>query len=312
MSFDDLSQMSMLDMFRRLEADMLGGRLTGTCQITPGSNLKYQGRAYLRGVDLTVRTARDTSYQEISAAMKKASETYLKDILGYTHDEVVSSDFIHSPASSIYDKGSGVELNKRFFKLRHRRGLADRLIQHGKRDLDRRSEPRVCRCLGYRFDLRADGPRGLDITAQDKEVQARGEDILVERALAGLQDARVRLARGQAPHSRARQGGPARRPIWGGNRTWGDCRRRGSGRPAGRERRARRRGGKWERRCRSSWDEPEWRGTTPRSRRDRASRRSTFRPPSAIGRIDSHANRHGVDEHADHRGALRSGHRRVA
>ncbi len=68
-------------------------------------------------VDLTVRTAKDTSYAEISAAMKKASETYLKGILEYTEDEVVSSDFIHSSSSSIYDKGSGIELNKRFFKL---------------------------------------------------------------------------------------------------------------------------------------------------------------------------------------------------
>src|SRR5216684_2164822 len=68
-------------------------------------------------VDLTVRTAKDTSYAEISAAMKKASETYLKGILEYTEDEVVSSDFIHSRASSIFDQGSGIELNKRFFKL---------------------------------------------------------------------------------------------------------------------------------------------------------------------------------------------------
>src|SRR5438445_416542 len=68
-------------------------------------------------VDLTVRTAKDTSYAEISAAMKKASETYLKGILEYTTDEVVSSDFIHSKASSIFDQGSGIELNKRFFKL---------------------------------------------------------------------------------------------------------------------------------------------------------------------------------------------------
>lgn len=68
-------------------------------------------------VDLTVKTVKDTSYAEISAAMKKASETYLKSILETTKDEVVSSDFIHSPASSIYDEGSGIELNKRFFKL---------------------------------------------------------------------------------------------------------------------------------------------------------------------------------------------------
>jgi len=68
-------------------------------------------------VDLTVRTVKETSYAEISAAMKKASETYLKGYLDYTKDEVVSSDFIHCPASSIYDEGSGMELNKRFFKL---------------------------------------------------------------------------------------------------------------------------------------------------------------------------------------------------
>jgi glyceraldehyde 3-phosphate dehydrogenase len=68
-------------------------------------------------VDLTVKTAKDTSYKEICAAMKKASETYLKGILSYTDEEVVSSDFIHDTASSIFDAGSGIELNKRFFKL---------------------------------------------------------------------------------------------------------------------------------------------------------------------------------------------------
>jgi len=68
-------------------------------------------------VDLTVRTVKETSYQEISAAIKKASETYLKGILDCTSDEVVSTDFIHCQASSIYDQGSGIELNKRFFKL---------------------------------------------------------------------------------------------------------------------------------------------------------------------------------------------------
>jgi glyceraldehyde 3-phosphate dehydrogenase len=49
--------------------------------------------------------------------MKKASETYLKDILAYTTDEVVSTDFIHDSHSSIFDAGSGLELNSRFFKL---------------------------------------------------------------------------------------------------------------------------------------------------------------------------------------------------
>src|ERR1044071_2279573 len=68
-------------------------------------------------VDLTVRTVRETSYAEITAAMKKASDTYLKGILDYTEHEVVSTDFIHCQASSIFDKGSGIELNRRFFKL---------------------------------------------------------------------------------------------------------------------------------------------------------------------------------------------------
>jgi glyceraldehyde 3-phosphate dehydrogenase len=68
-------------------------------------------------VDLTVKTVKPTSYQEICDAMKRASETYLKGILEYTTDEVVSSDFIHCKSSSIFDAGSGIELNPNFFKL---------------------------------------------------------------------------------------------------------------------------------------------------------------------------------------------------
>jgi glyceraldehyde 3-phosphate dehydrogenase len=68
-------------------------------------------------VDLTFRATKDTSIEEIDGLMKKASETYLKGILEYTDEEVVSTDFIHCKSSSIYDKGSGIELNKRFFKL---------------------------------------------------------------------------------------------------------------------------------------------------------------------------------------------------
>jgi glyceraldehyde 3-phosphate dehydrogenase len=68
-------------------------------------------------VDLTVKTVKATSYKDICAAMKRASETYLKGILAYTEDDVVSSDFIHDPHSSIFDAGSGIELNSRFFKL---------------------------------------------------------------------------------------------------------------------------------------------------------------------------------------------------
>jgi glyceraldehyde 3-phosphate dehydrogenase len=85
------------------------GKLTGMAFRVPTPTVSC--------VDLTVRTVKDTSYQEIAAAMKKASETYLKGILDYTKDEVVSTDFIHCKASSIFDEGSGIELNKRFFKL---------------------------------------------------------------------------------------------------------------------------------------------------------------------------------------------------
>jgi glyceraldehyde 3-phosphate dehydrogenase len=85
------------------------GKLTGMAFRVPVPTVSV--------VDLTVKTVKDTSYAEISAAMKKASETYMKGILGWTSDEVVSSDFIHCEMSSIFDAGSGIELNKNFFKL---------------------------------------------------------------------------------------------------------------------------------------------------------------------------------------------------
>jgi glyceraldehyde 3-phosphate dehydrogenase len=85
------------------------GKLTGMAFRVPTPTVSV--------VDLTVRTVKETSYAEITAAMKKASETYLKGVLDFTTDEVVSTDFIHDKASSIYDAGSGIELNKRFFKL---------------------------------------------------------------------------------------------------------------------------------------------------------------------------------------------------
>jgi glyceraldehyde 3-phosphate dehydrogenase len=68
-------------------------------------------------VDLTFKTTKATSLAELTAAMKNASETYLKGILGVTSDEVVSSDFVHDGRSSIYDAGSSIELNSNFFKL---------------------------------------------------------------------------------------------------------------------------------------------------------------------------------------------------
>jgi glyceraldehyde 3-phosphate dehydrogenase len=85
------------------------GKLTGISFRVPTPTVSV--------VDLTVKTVKETSLKEINAALKAASEGPLKGILGYTADEVVSSDFIHDTQSSIYDAGSGVELNSRFFKL---------------------------------------------------------------------------------------------------------------------------------------------------------------------------------------------------
>jgi glyceraldehyde 3-phosphate dehydrogenase len=85
------------------------GKLTGMAFRVPVPTVSV--------VDLTFKTVKETSLAEIKAAMKKASETYLKGILGYTEDEVVSSDFIHDARSSIFDAGASVELNKNFFKL---------------------------------------------------------------------------------------------------------------------------------------------------------------------------------------------------
>jgi glyceraldehyde 3-phosphate dehydrogenase len=85
------------------------GKLTGMSLRVPTPTVSV--------VDLTLRTVKPTSYKEICAAMKKASETYLSGILACTSDEVVSSDFIHDPYSSIFDAGAGIELNNRFFKL---------------------------------------------------------------------------------------------------------------------------------------------------------------------------------------------------
>jgi len=72
-------------------------------------------------VDLTFRTEKETSIQEIDAAMKKASETYLKGILEYCKDEIVSSDIVHDPHTSIYDSLATLQNNlpgeKRFFKV---------------------------------------------------------------------------------------------------------------------------------------------------------------------------------------------------
>ncbi|MDR2420216.1 MAG: type I glyceraldehyde-3-phosphate dehydrogenase [Puniceicoccales bacterium] len=87
----------------------LKGKLTGMSFRVPTPTVSV--------VDLTVRTEKATSYREICEKMQEASKTSFKGILEYTEDEVVSSDFIHDPASSIFDAGSGIELNDHFFKL---------------------------------------------------------------------------------------------------------------------------------------------------------------------------------------------------
>ena len=99
------------------------GAAKATALVLPATTGKLTGMSFrvptptVSVVDLTFRSTKETSLKEINAAIKNASETYLKGILGYTSDEVVSSDFIHDKQSSIYDAGSSIELNSKFFKL---------------------------------------------------------------------------------------------------------------------------------------------------------------------------------------------------
>jgi len=89
------------------------GKLTGMAFRVPTPDVS--------AVDLTILTEKDTSIEEIDALMKKASESYLKGILEYSKEELVSSDFIHNASSSIYDSLATVQNNlkgeKRFFKV---------------------------------------------------------------------------------------------------------------------------------------------------------------------------------------------------
>ena len=85
------------------------GKLTGMAFRVPTPTVSV--------VDLTVKTEKETSYEEICQKMKEAAEGELKGILEYTADEVVSSDFVHCKASSIFDAGSGIGLSSTFFKL---------------------------------------------------------------------------------------------------------------------------------------------------------------------------------------------------
>jgi len=85
------------------------GKLTGMAFRVPTADVS--------AVDLTIRLATDTSYEEICSTMKRAADGPMKGILEYCDEEVVSSDFIGNTSSCIFDKGAGIALNKRFFKL---------------------------------------------------------------------------------------------------------------------------------------------------------------------------------------------------
>ncbi|XP_014241755.1 glyceraldehyde-3-phosphate dehydrogenase-like [Cimex lectularius] len=87
----------------------LNGKLTGMAFRVPVANVSV--------VDLTVRLVKEASYDDIKAKVKAAAEGPLKGVLGYTEDEVVSSDFCGDSRSSVFDAKAGLQLNKKFVKL---------------------------------------------------------------------------------------------------------------------------------------------------------------------------------------------------
>ena len=99
------------------------GAAKAVALVLPELKGKLTGMAFRVGtpdvsvVDLTFKTVQSTSYGDICAAMKQASEGTLKGILGYTADAVVSMDFRTDPRSSIFDSLAGIELNSNFFKV---------------------------------------------------------------------------------------------------------------------------------------------------------------------------------------------------
>jgi glyceraldehyde 3-phosphate dehydrogenase len=87
----------------------LDGKLTGMAFRVPTADVSV--------VDLTVRTQKETSLDEIKAAFKKASEYEMKGILGYTEEKVVSQDFVGETRICVFDADAAIELNSKFFKL---------------------------------------------------------------------------------------------------------------------------------------------------------------------------------------------------
>lgn len=87
----------------------LNGKLTGMAFRVPTPNVSV--------VDLTVNLAKPATYKEICAAMKLASETTMKGVLGYTEDAVVSNDFLGELRTSVFDAGAGIALTDTFVKV---------------------------------------------------------------------------------------------------------------------------------------------------------------------------------------------------
>jgi glyceraldehyde 3-phosphate dehydrogenase len=87
----------------------LDGKLTGMAFRVPTPDVSV--------VDLTVRTKKSASLEDVKKAIKNASEGKLKGILGYTEEEVVSQDFVGEAQTSVFDAGSSIALNDNFFKL---------------------------------------------------------------------------------------------------------------------------------------------------------------------------------------------------
>ncbi len=87
----------------------LKGKMTGISYRVPTANVSV--------VDLNVVLEKPATYAEICAKMKEASETYMKGVLEYVDDEVVSGDFVGDPCTSIFDSREGIELNDHFFKF---------------------------------------------------------------------------------------------------------------------------------------------------------------------------------------------------
>jgi len=87
----------------------LNGKLTGMALRVPTADVSV--------VDLTVRTSKDTSYEEIMELFKNAAKGSYKGIVNYTEDAVVSQDFVSDSHTCTFDAGAGIALNKNFFKL---------------------------------------------------------------------------------------------------------------------------------------------------------------------------------------------------